>query len=99
MNYLIYSAEFKINAIKEYQTKNESIRKFCNERNIKLSTFYSWLRKFRDLSPNNQLIDVTKPVKELVVQPHRKRTFTLNIKGKILTFDFDDLKDVMEILK
>lgn len=43
MQYKIYSAEYKIALIEQFESRNVSMRLFCKENNICLSTFVSWL--------------------------------------------------------
>ena len=111
MQYKIYAAEYKVALIKEYQSRNVSMRTFCKEKDISLSTFESWLRKIRmygqpglKMLPkaNDFLtpIDVTDETKQIVNEESYKssNTFTLETKGMKLTFSINNLKDVLEVI-
>ena len=111
MQYKIYAAEYKVALIKEYQSGNISMRAFCKEKDISLSTFESWLRKIRMYGqPGLKMlpeangfltpIDVTDETKEIVKEKSYKpsNTFTLETKGMKLTFSINSLKEVLEVI-
>ena len=111
MQYKIYSAECKIALIEEYRSQNVSMRTFCKEKDISLSTFESWLRKIRmygqpglNMFPktNDFLtpIDVTTETKTIIKEESIKasNTFVLETKGMKLTFSLSDLKTVLEVI-
>lgn len=111
MEYKIYSAECKIALIEEYRSRNASMRTFCKEKDISLSTFESWLRKIRMYGqPSLKMfpkangfltpIDVTDETKEIVKEESYKapNTFTLETKGMKLTFSINNLKEVFEVI-
>lgn len=111
MEYKIYAAECKIALIEEYRSRNVSMRTFCKEKDISLSTFESWLRKIRMYGQpelktlphsNNKLspIDVTNEVKIITKETDESSnyTFTLETKGMKLTFSLSDLKTVLEVI-
>ena len=111
MQYRIYAAEYKWALIEEYQSRNVSMRAFCKEKELSLSTFESWLRKIRmygqsglKLIPktNNPLmpIDVTDEAKMIIKEKETKssNTFTLETKGMKLTFSINNLKEVLEVI-
>ena len=111
MQYKIYSAECKIALIEEYQSRNVSMRTFCKEKDISLSTFESWLRKTRMYGqPGLKMfpkangfltpIDVTNETKEIVKEESYKtsNTFTLETKGMKMTFSINNLKEVLEVI-
>ena len=111
MQYKVYSTECKIALIEEYRSQNISMRTFCKEKDISLSTFESWLRKIRmygqpglKMLPkaNSFLtpIDVTNETKEIVKEESYKssNTFTLETKGMKLTFSINSLKEVLEVI-
>ena len=101
MEYTIYSAEFKKIMVDEYLRRDISERAFCIEKNIKYTTFRSWLRKVKNqnilsLTP----IDITSETKEIVNQESNEEpgTFTLETRGMKLTFSIKNLRDVMRII-
>lgn len=111
MRYKVYSTECKISLIEEYQSQNVSMRTFCKEKDISLSTFASWLRKIRMYGqPGLKMfpkangfltpIDVTDETKEIIKEESYKssNTFTLETKGMKLTFSINNLKEVLEVI-
>ena len=111
MNYKIYAAEYKWALIEEYQSRNVSMRAYCKEKELSLSTFASWLKKIRMYGQielktlshsNNKLspIDVTNEVKTITkeVDESSNYTFTLETKGMKLTFSINNLKEVFEAI-
>lgn len=111
MQYKIYAAEYKVALIKEYQSGNISMRAFCKEKDISLSTFESWIRKIRMYGqPGLKMlpeangfltpIDVTDETKQIVNEESYKSSniFTLETKGMKLTFSINSLKDVLEVI-
>jgi len=104
MVYQTYSAEFKINVVKEFLTYHGTLVSYCRLKNIKVSTFYPWLRKYRDY--NNGLMDITNEVKgislpsiNMVTTDGIKKTFEVRINKASMVFDMSDLKIVLEALK
>ena len=111
MEYKIYAAEYKWALIEEYQSRNVSMRAYCKEKELSLSTFASWLKKIRmygqpelKMLPhsNNKLspIDVTNEVKTITKEADESSnyTFTLETKGMKLTFSINNLKEVFEVI-
>ena len=111
MEYKIYAAEYKWTLIEEYQSRNVSMRAYCKEKELSLSTFASWLKKIRMHGQpglktlphsNNKLspIDVTNEVKTITKEADESSnyTFTLEIKGMKLTFSINNLKEVFEVI-
>lgn len=111
MNYKIYAAEYKISLIKEYQSRNISMRDFCKEKELCLSTFASWLKKIRmygqpklkmvpKTNENLLPIDVTTETKTIIKEESIKasNTFVLETKGMKLTFSINNLKEVLEVI-
>ena len=111
MEYKIYAAEYKWALIEEYQSRNVSMRDYCKEKELSLSTFASWLKKIRMYGQielkrlprsNNKLspIDVTNEVKTITkeVDESSNYTFTLETKGMKLTFSINNLKEVFEAI-
>ena len=111
MHYKIYTAEYKLALIDEYQSRNVSMRTFCKEKDLSLSTLESWLRKIRiyghpelKMVPksDNVLtpIDVTEETKAIVKEEmiNSSNTFTLKTKGMTLTFSINNLKEVLEVI-
>ena len=111
MEYKIYAAECKIALIEEYRSRNVSMRTFCKEKDISLSTFESWLRKIRmygqpelkmvpKTNENLLPIDVTTETKTIIKEESIKapNTFVLETKGMKLTFSLSDLKTVLEVI-
>lgn len=111
MQYKIYAAEYKMSLIEEYQSRNISLRAFCEEKELCLSTFVSWLKKIR-MNGQSQLkmvpkanenllpIDVTTETKTILKEESIKtsNTFTLEAKGLKLTFSINNLKEVLEAI-
>lgn len=111
MNYKIYAAEYKISLIEEYQSRNISMRAFCIEKELSLSTFVSWLKKIRmygqpqlkmvpKTNENLLPIDVTTEAKTIIKEESIKasNTFILETKGLKLTFSINNLKEVLEVI-
>lgn len=111
MGYKIYDAEYKWALIEEYQSRNVSMRAYCKEKELSLSTFAGWLKKIRmygqselKMLPhsNNKLspIDVTNEVKSISKEADESSnyTFTLETKGLKLTFSINNLKEVLEVI-
>ena len=112
MEYKIYAAEYKWALIEEYQSRNVSIRAYCKEKELSLSTFESWLTKLRKsgqlgykkdkviIKPNSLPIDVTNEAKTIIKEEivHLTKTFSLETKGMKLTFSLSDLKTVLEVI-
>ena len=111
MNYKIYAAEYKISLIEEYQSRNISMRAFCKEKELCLSTFVSWLKKMRmygqsklkmvpKTNENLLPIDVTTEAKTILKEESIKtsNTFILETKGLKLTFSINNLKEVLEVI-
>ena len=111
MQYRVYSAEYKIAMIEEYHSRNVTIRAFCKEKDLCLSTFESWLTKVRKygkpslkmvLRTNNDLtpIDVTNETKMIIKEEmaNFKDTFILETRGMKLTFSINNLKEVLEVI-
>lgn len=112
MQYKVYSAEYKISLIEEYQSRDISMRAFCKEKDLCLSTLESWLRKIRlygqpgikmlPKANNNTVVplDVTNETRAIINEESRNisNTFTLKTKGMTLTFSINNLKDVLEVI-
>ncbi len=111
MEYKIYAAEYKISLIEEYQSRNISMRAFCKEKELCLSTFVSWLKKMRmygqsklkmvpKTNENLLPIDVTTETKTILKEESIKtsNTFILETKGLKLTFSINNLKEVLEVI-
>ena len=112
MQYKVYSAEYKISLIEEYQSRDISMRAFCKEKDLCLSTLESWLRKTRlygqpgikmlSKANNNTVVplDVTNETRAIINEESRNisNTFTLKAKGMTLTFSINNLKDVLEVI-
>jgi len=112
MEYKIYAAEYKWALIEEYQSRNVSIRAYCKEKELSLSTFESWLAKLRKsgqlgykkdkaiIKSNSLPIDVTDEAKAIIKEgiAHLTKTFSLETKGMRLTFSLSDLKTVLEVI-
>ena len=112
MQYKVYSAEYKISLIEEYQSRDISMRAFCKEKDLCLSTLESWLRKIRlygqsgikmlpKANNNTEVpLDVTNETRAIINEESRNisNTFTLKTKGMTLTFSINNLKDVLEVI-
>jgi len=88
-NYEVYSAEYKMSAINQYQQSGMTIKAFAESIGVKPSTFYVWLRKYIKANNNNtspnRLIDITSLVKSAT--PISSNTNHLSIKGVERTCD------------
>ena len=97
-NYEVYSAEFKMSAINQYQQSGMTIKAFAESVGVKPSTFYVWLRKYIKANNNNtspnRLIDITSLVK--AATPISSNTNHLSIKG--VELDVDD-KALLKIVR
>lgn len=111
MQYKIYAAEYKMSLIEEYQSRNISMRAFCKEKELCLSTFVSWLKKIKmygqpqlkmvpKANENLLPIDVTTETKTILKEESIKtsNTFILETKGLKLTFSINNLKEVFEVI-
>ena len=112
MEYKTYSAEYKMQMIDEYMSRNITIRAFVKEKDIGLSTFESWLTKLRKAGQLGYIkdkvitreemlpIDVTKETKEIIREEmvSSSNIFTLETKGMKLTFSISNLKKVLEVI-
>ena len=111
MDYKIYTAEYKMALINEYQSRNITIRAYCKEKDISLSTFESWLVKLRKagqlayqrrevITTDNFPIDITTEAKAIIKEEVNKKsnTFTLETRGMKLTFSINNLKEVLEVI-
>lgn len=112
MEYRIYSAEYKVALIDEYNSRNISMRAFCDEKDLCLSTFVTWLKKVRQYGMpsikaniNNYSnetyspMEVTKEAKQIILEEQLSETFYLETKGMKLTFSIKNLKEVLEVIK
>lgn len=110
----IYSAECKLSLIKEYLDGKLTMRAFCKEKDLCLSTLESWLTKvrkhglpiieaFSKKTESDSLapIDVAAEVKKIISDETyvADNVFTLEIKGIKLSFAISNLKDVLEVIK
>lgn len=103
-----YSAEFKMAAIQEFQSRNVSLRVFVIEKGIALSTFESWLTKARKAGyqiarkfPSNLTpIEITKEAKEIIKENDQTRneSFTMKVRSMVFTFPLSSLKEVIEVI-
>ena len=113
MKYKTYSAEYKMAMINEYLSRKVTMRAFVKEKDIRLSTFDSWLLKLRRdgqlgckkdkvIAPNKMLpIDITNEAKEIIKEERNitsSSTFTLETKGMKLTFSINNLKEVFRVI-
>lgn len=106
--YNVYSAEFKMAAIEEYQSRDLSLRDFTKEKGIAFSTFGSWLTKARKSgyqiakrSPRGLApIDITNEAKTIIKENDQQKneTFTMKVKSLIFTFPLSSLKEVIEVI-
>ena len=85
MDYKIYTAEYKMALINEYQSRNITIRAYCKEKDISLSTFESWLVKLRKagqlayqrrevITTDNFPIDITTEAKAIIKEEVNKKS-------------------------
>lgn len=103
MGYNVYSAEFKMSMVEEYMSRNITVRNFISEKNLALSTFTSWITKYRKagypcIKKNVQTpMEVTKEVKQ-IIREEKESIFTLETKGMKFTFSINNLKQVIEVI-
>ena len=104
MNYKSYSAEYKLTIVDEYLSRDISIRKYADEKNIPVRTFYSWLQKVRSnrnqpiRKDNLAPIDITNETKAMIKDSPSSH-FTMKIKGITFSFSIDDLNKVLEAIR
>ena len=72
MRYKIYTAECKISLIEEYQSRNVSMRTFCKEKDISLSTFASWLSATANLAGYDDLVNKGTKIQRCFAHIRRK---------------------------
>ena len=99
-NYEVYSAEFKMSAINQYQQSGMTIKAFAESVGVKPQTFYVWLRK--DIKSNankssNRLIDITSLVKD--TSPIANNMNHISIKGFELDVDDNALLKIVRELR
>ncbi len=96
-NYEVYSAEFKMRTINQYQQSGMTIKAFAESVGVKPPTFYVWLRKYIKANNNtspNRLIEITSLVK--TASPISSSMNHLSIKG--VELDVDD-KTLLKIVR
>ncbi len=104
-NYEVYSAEFKMSTINQYQQSGMTIKAFAESVGVKPPTFYSWLRKIWKANINsssNKLIDITSLVKNdniPIEKTSRSNTNHLSIKGVELDVDDNTLLKIVRELR
>ena len=108
MSHKVYTAEYKMQAINEYLTSDFTLRNYVKEKDICLSTFVSWLTKYRKASnpvvkKSNPLmpIDVTDEAKAIIKKeiPRSTERIKLELDGMKLTFPINCLKEVLEVIR
>ena len=112
MGYLVYTAEFKMAMVKEFLTSSYSAYGFAKEKNIKYTTFRSWLALYRksndqllDIKDDNRNmlkpIDVTREAKAIIKKEtsHPTERIKLELEGMKLTFPISCLKEVLEVIR
>ena len=104
MGYNVYSAEYKMATVEEYISHNIKVRDFVKEKGLAISTFFTWLSKYRKAGyqvvkkeNKKELIEVTNEVKE-IIKEEKTSIFTLETKGMKFTFSINDLKQVLEAI-
>lgn len=111
----VYSSEFKIAKIQEFETGELSQREFCRINDINYFTFHEWLRKYREnegsVIEDEQtvkampLIDVREKLMESNPQPQVQRTVAkqhylhIRISGTDIEVLSSDLPVLIEALK
>lgn len=108
MSHKVYTAEFKIEAVNEYIGGNATLRQFVRDKGICLSTFASWLTKYRKagnpiIRESDPLmpIDVTREAKAIIKKEASRPTerIKLELEGMKLTFPIGCLKEVLEVIR
>ena len=104
MGYNVYSAEYKMATVEEYLSRDVRVRDFVEEKGLAISTFFTWLSKYRKASyeiakkeEKKELIEVTNEVKE-IIKEEKTSIFTLETKGMKFTFSINNLKQVLEAI-
>ena len=92
-----YKEEYKQEMVKLYLSKNMKVVNFCEEQNLKRSTFFTWLSVYR--KPNETLIDVTAPIKKANEIVNDDSKFSLSINNYYLEFSLKDLPHVLMVIK
>jgi len=99
-NYEVYSAEFNMSAINQYQQSGMTIKVFAESIGVKPQTFYVWLRKYIKANTNtssNRLIEITSLVKNAT--PISSSMNHLSIKGVELDVDEKVLLKIVRELR
>ena len=106
-----YSVEFKIAVVEEFFARNISYRKFVDEKGLKLPTFCVWVKKYKAANGttptiykrNDKLIDIKDEVKafmpELTENSRENATFVMEVNNLKFTFNINNLKEVLEVIK
>ena len=90
--------------VEEYLSRDVRVRDFAEEKGLAISTFFTWLSKYRKAGyeiakkeEKKELIEVTNEVKE-IVKEEKVPIFTLETKGMKFTFSINNLKQVLEAI-
>ena len=98
--YEVYSAEFKMSTINQYQQSGMTVKAFAESVGVKPPMFYLWLRKYIKANANkssNRLIDITSLVKD--TPPISNNMNHLSIRGLELDADENALLKIVSELR
>lgn len=107
MKYNVYTAEFKLNVVKEFLESGLSTREFAEAKDINRNTFYAWLRLYKEhktCAKTNGLIDIKQEVcqyvkNEINAENPIESSLSMEINGIKICFDIKNLKQVIEVLR
>jgi len=118
--YCLFDSSFKISMCEEFfQRKKEDpslkMITFANEKGIKKTTFYDWIRTYLEYQNNNsgvitttaiednavpKFVEITdRSVIDEVITSNKDNNVTLKYKDTSLEFDINNLDKVMEIIR
>lgn len=107
MKYNVYTAEFKLNIVKEFLESGLSTRKFAEAKDINRHTFYAWVKLYKrhdTCTKPNTLIDIKQDVcqyvkNEINTENPVESSLSMEINGIKICFDIKNLKQVIEVLR
>lgn len=103
MGYNVYSAEYKMAIVEEYLSRNVKVRDYIKEKGLAISTFFTWLSKYRKAYPCVKTLDQNKPMEithqvKQIIKEEKESVFTLETNGMRFTFSINNLKQVLEAI-
>lgn len=106
----VYTDDFKIKMVREYEKGELSIAEFAAKNAITQCTFQRWLEVYRkndvaksETKPNENVkpIDITKEAKEIISETMvtEEPKIDIEINGITLTFPLKNLKKILEAIQ